>query len=76
MEVQQLYERPHDPITASLAREFGPLDEQQEWQADLLSLLCKPLEICRELLLYAVPKKVGPSLGRFTINLIRTSAAT
>lgn len=64
-EVQQLYERPHDPITASLAREFGPLDEQQEWQADLLSLLCKPLEICRELLLYAVPKKVGPLFRTF-----------
>lgn len=58
-EVQQLYERPHDSLTASLSREFGPLDEQREWQVDLLSLLCKPLEICRELLLYAVPKKVG-----------------
>lgn len=64
-EVQQLYERPHDPLAASLAREFGPLDEQREWQADLLLLLCEPLEICRELLLYAVPKKVGPLFRTF-----------
>jgi hypothetical protein len=58
-ELQQLYERPHNPLTAALVRAFGDPLEQQQWQIDLLTLLCEPLDACRELLLHVYPRKIG-----------------